>query len=297
MRTLPAVAPMVSALLVLLVLLAAPARAHGLQLVDDSGRALELPRRPARIVSLAPHTTELLFAVGAGTQLVAVDRYSDEPAAARLLPKLSSYPLPEPEALLALAPDLVIGWGPGVSRAQLERLESLGIVVFVSNPRTLDDVASTLRRFAQLAPDASLGIAAAAAFETRLAAIRARHAHRRPVRVFVQIWSAPLITVSDADPIGDALRSCGGVNVFGDAPVVAPQPGAEAVLARRPELIIATDPSPSARRWADYGLLAPHGPAHFVAFDASSFERPGPRSLDALERLCAQIDALRSGVP
>src|SRR5690606_19782235 len=148
----------------------------------------------------------------------------------RALPKLSSFPQPDVEAMLALSPDLVVAWGPGVPPAQLQRLEALGIPVFVSDPHTLDDVASTLRRFARLAPDASVGVAAADAFEARLASIRARYAQRRPVRVFVQIWSSPLITVSDAGPIGDALRSCGGVNVFGDAGVAAPQLDAEAVL-------------------------------------------------------------------
>jgi len=277
--------------------LGAPAFAReggGISLTDDAGRTVELPRPPARIVSLAPHATELLFAVGAGGLVVATDPDSDEPPRARTLPKIAAYPHVDAEALLALAPDLVVAWGPGVSRAQLERLAALGITVFVSQPRTLDDIASSLRRFARLAPDRAPGIAVADAFEARLASIRSQYAHRRPVRVFVQIWSSPLITVSNADPIGDALRSCGGINVFGDVHVVAPRPDPESVLARRPELIVATDPSPSSRRWGALGLLAPSGPARFVAFDASRFERPGPRSLDALEHLCAEIDSVRN---
>ncbi len=268
--------------------------APSLVLVDDAGRRIELPRAPERIVSLAPHATELLFAVGAGARLVAVDPSSDEPPEAKALPKFSGYPQLDAEALFALVPDLVVLWGPGVSRAQLARLESLGIAAFVSHPRKLDDIVSTLRRFARLVPDPAPGEAAADAFAARLASIRARYADRRPVRVFVQIWSSPLYTVSDADPIDDALRACGGVNVFGDVGVAAPQVDAEGVIARRPELVIASDRSPSPRRWADLGLLAPRGPASFVVFDASRFERPGPRSLDALQRLCDEIEAVRS---
>ncbi len=265
-------------------------------LVDDADRTIELSRSPTRIVSLAPHATELLFAVGAGERVVAVDPYSDEPPEAKALPKLSGYPQLDAEGLFALAPDLVILWGPGVSRAQLDRLESLDIDAFVSHPRTLDDIVSTLRRFAQLAPDPALGEAEADAFAAGLASIRARYAHRRPVRVFVQIWALPLYTVSDADPIGDALHSCGGVNIFGDVGVAAPQPGVEAVLARRPELVVASDRSPSPERWAELGLLAPRGPARFVVFEASRFERPGPRSLGALQRLCEAIDEVRRAV-
>lgn len=289
------VAPAVLALVLALPVAAGAVAAAPLVFVDDVGRTVELPRAPARIVSLSPHATELLFAVGAGGRVVAVDLYSDEPPAVKALPKLSGYPQLDAEALVALAPDLVVLWAPGVSRAQLERLESLDIVAFVSDPRTLDDVASTLRRFARLAPDPAPGVAAAEAFEAGLASIRARHADRRPVRVFVQIWPSPLYTVSDADPISDALRSCGGVNVFGDVGVAAPQLDAEAVLARRPELIVASDRSPSPRRWAELGLLAPRGPAHFVVFDAARLERPGPRSLEALRRLCEAIDEVRGG--
>lgn len=274
---------------------AALSASRSLHLLDDAGRTIELPGPPRRIVSLSPHATELLFAVGAGGRVVAVDPYSDEPAAAKALPKLSGYPQIDVEALVALAPDLVVLWAPGVSRAQLERLESLRIAAFVSDPRTLDDVASTLRGFARLAPDPAPGVAAADAFEAGLASIRARYAQRRPVRVFVQVWSSPLYTVSDADPIGDALHSCGGVNIFGDAEVAAPRPDPEAVIARRPELIVASDPSPSARRWVDLGLLRPRGPARFVAFDASLLERAGPRSLEALQRLCEAIEQARVG--
>src|SRR5690606_24174482 len=126
-------------------------------LVDDAGRTIELRRPPTRIVSLAPHATELLFAVGAGGRVVAVDPYSDEPPEAKSLPKVSGYPQLDVEGLFALAPDLVVLWGPGVSRSLLERLESLDIVAFVSHPRTLDDIVSTMRRFARLAPDPAPG--------------------------------------------------------------------------------------------------------------------------------------------
>jgi ABC-type Fe3+-hydroxamate transport system substrate-binding protein len=270
---------------------AAPAR----QVQDDRGRRLVLPRTPARIVSLAPHATELLFASGLGARVVAVDRDSDFPEAARALPRLASHPRPDVEELLALAPDLVVIWGPGADRALLERLEGLGMTVFVSEPRTLDDVADSIGRFATMSPDASAGLAASHAFRARVAALRARYANRRPVRVFVQVWSSPLIGVADRDVIGDAVRSCGGSNVLAGAASAAPQLDAEAVIAARPELILATDGTRSERVWRERGLLAPRGVARFAAFDASTMERPGPRVLDALDRLCLEIDAARRG--
>lgn len=295
MRT--ARAPIAAALLAFAAAWAAwAAPPAALQLVDDRGRSVALDAPPARIVSLAPHATELLFASGAGPRVVAVDRDSDHPGAVRALPRVVAHPQPDAEQLLAFAPDLVVIWGAGASRAQLERLESLGIRVFVSEPRTLDDVADTLARFARLADDAAPGLEAARAFRERLAAIRARYAGLRPVRVFVQVWSSPLIGIGDRDVIGDAVRSCGARNVFADAAVAAPRLDPEAVLAARPEMVLATDGRRSERTWRERGLLAPRGSARFAAFDATTMERPGPRALDALEALCAEIDAVRDGM-
>ncbi len=270
-----------------------PARGAPVELRDDAGRSVSLPAPPARIVSLAPHATELLFAAGAGPRVVAIDRNSRFPPEARALPRVVSHPQPDAEQLLALAPQLVVIWGPGASRALLERLEGLGIAVFVSEPRTLDDVAATLDRFALLAEAPGQGREAARRFRARLASVRARHAGAAPVRVFVQVWSAPLIGIADGDVIGDAVRSCGAVNVFADAPQVAPQLDAEAVIAARPELVIATDGTQSEQRWRQLGLIAPRGAARFAAFDAATMEVPGPRVLDALERLCAEIETVR----
>lgn len=273
---------------------AAAARTQATRLAqDDRGRRLALPRAPARIVSLAPHATELLFASGLGARVVAVDRDSDFPEAARALPRVASHPRPDVEELLALAPDLVVIWGSGADRALLERLDALGLAVFVSEPRTLDDVADSIERFARMSSDASVGLAASHAFRARVAAVRQRYANRRPVRVFVQVWSSPLIGVADRDVIGDAVRSCGGSNVLAGSAVAAPRLDAEAVIAARPELILATDGTRSERVWRERGLLAPRGVARFAAFDASTMERPGPRVLDALDRLCVEIDEVR----
>lgn len=264
-----------------------------LDLHDDWGRRITLPGPPARIVSLAPHATELLFAVGAGARIVAVDPYSDFPPAARELPHVAGYPQPDLERLLALAPDLIVAWGPGVARATVDRLAALGLAVFVSEPHTLDDVAGALDTFASLSGAPQAGHAAARAFRRRLAAIRAGHAGARPLRVFVQLSSTPLLTLSDRDLIGDALRSCAAINVFGDLPVAAARVDPESVIAARPQLVLAADGPASAQRWRALGLLVPRGPARFAVFDASVIARPGPRAVDALAQLCAVVDASR----
>lgn len=279
------------------VALSAPAPSSStslLQLEDDRGRVVVLPAAPMRIVSLAPHATELLFAIGAGRKVVAVDRDSDFPPQVRALPRVAAYPQPDVEQLLALAPDLVVIWGPGASRALIARLEQLGLAVFVSEPHTLDEVGATLARFAVLSDDPAAALRAARAFRARLAAIRSRYADRRPVRVFVQVWSSPLIGIGDQGVIAEAVRACGARSVLSGTVPAAPQVDPEAVLAARPEMVLATDGARAERFWRERGLLAPQGPARFVALDAATMERPGPRVLDALERMCTAIDAARN---
>ncbi len=265
-----------------------------LHLEDDRGRIVVLPASPTRIVSLAPHATELLFAGGAGPKVVAVDRDSDYPPAARSLPRVAAYPQPDVEQLLALTPDLVVIWGPGAPRALVARLEQLGLAVFVSEPRTLDEVGATLARFAKLSDDPAVALGTARAFRAQLAQIRARYAQQPVVRVFVQIWTSPLIGIGGHEVIADAVRSCGARSVLSDAAIAAPRVDPEAVIAARPAMVLATDGERAERFWRERGLLAPRGPARFAAFDASTMERPGPRVLDALERMCAAIDAARA---
>jgi len=263
-----------------------------LTVTDDWGRTLRLEKVPTRIVSLAPHATELLFAAGAGSRMVAVDPYSDQPPQARTLARVTAHPAPDPEQLLALAPDLVVVWGASMTPDRVERMRALGLTVFVSEPRTLDAIADGIERFAALSPDPASGIERAKRFRQAVASLRARHAASVPVPVFVQAWARPLLTLSDRDTIGDALRSCGARNVFGTMPSAAPLVGVEAVLAASPRLIVAIDDIADRSRWDALGLLRPQGGIAFARVDPS-IQRPAARILDALEQLCAAVDAVR----
>ena len=305
-----AVARLVAAIALAALGWAAPAAAaEPVVLIDDLGNEIRLAAPPRRIVSLAPHATELLFAAGLGERVVAVDPDSDHPPAARALPRVGALPEPPVERLLTLRPDLVVAWAPAVRPGFVERMSRLGLPVFVSDPRTLDSVAASLVRFGQLRGNAAAGSdpagsnpagsdaapadQAAARFTNALAALRARWAGREPVSVFVQIWSDPLITITDRDIIGDAIAACGGVNVAAGLPGAAPRIDVERVLAAAPRLVVATDSPDSAARWRRLGVLRPEGPARFAHLDPVVLQRPGPRILEAVEALCREIDAAR----
>src|SRR5258705_5926317 len=152
--------------------LAATAVAGEIRVVDDDRQAIVLKAPARRIISLAPHVTELLFAAGAGDRIVGTIRYSDYPPAALQVPRLGDSCNVDSERVLQLKPDLLVVWLHGNPEAQLDKLRRLGIPVFSSEPRTLADIASTIRRFGTLAGTSATADSAAAAFEARIAALR-----------------------------------------------------------------------------------------------------------------------------
>jgi len=173
-----------------------PMAQANVSVTDDTGREVRLAQPAQRIVSLAPHITELLFSAGAGGRIVGVVEYSDYPPAAKKLPRVGAYNAVDMERILALRPDLVIAWASGNPPALIEQLRSLGLTVFLSEPRSLEDVASNLERFGQLAGTQTTAQAAADEFRRRLQALRVRYSDRKPVSVFYQIWHRPLMTVN-----------------------------------------------------------------------------------------------------
>jgi len=260
---------------------------------DDWGRELPAYPKPVRMVTLAPHLTELVAAAGALEQLVAVDANSDYPSAVRERERIRAYPPPGLEALLALRADWVLVWAPGTSRSWVEAVERAGIRVYVSDPRTLEDIAGSLERLAVISVRPALAHEAARAFRARLAGIAARFRDQPPVPVFYQVWERPLVSLGSGDVTADALRVCGARNVFAGTALAAPQVSEEAVLAARPRLIVASDRPQSVRRWQRLGAIAPRGFARFGYLEASAIQRPGPRILDAVERLCELVAAAR----
>lgn len=286
-----------AAALAALLALGGPACAAGIELVDDTGRKLALAAPAQRIVSLAPHVTEMLFAAGAGERVVGAVDYSDYPEAAKRIARVGGYTRIDLEAVAAMRPDLVIGWQSGNREGDLNRLQALGIPVYLSEPRKLDDVARNLERLGRLAGTESTAQAAASAFRARRDHLAATYSGRDKVRVFYQIWDRPLMTVNDHHLIADVIRLCGGANVFGEVAHLTPTIGVEAVLAANPELIVASGMGEARPEWLDQWARWPQLEAarrdnlFFIAPEL--IQRHTPRILDGAERLCGQIDTAR----
>lgn len=276
----------------------APSAARAeITITDDAGHTLRLPRPAQRIVSLAPHVTELVYAAGAGAQLVGAVQYSDYPEAAKALPRVGGYTSVDLEAVAALKPDLVVAWRSGNRNTHLDRLAALGIPVYVTEPRSLPDIARSLEALGRLAGTEAEASAAADAFRAHLAALRERYGARPPVPTFYQIWNQPLMTVNGQHLISDVIRLCGGDNVFAGLGQLAPTINVEAVLAANPEVVIASGMDESRPEWLDqwkrWGSLTATARGNLFFIPPDLIQRHTPRILDGAERLCAQLDEAR----
>ena len=286
------------ALLVLLLAVAAPGRAlaGAIEVSDDTGAAVRLTAPAQRIVSLAPHATELLFAAGAGARVVGVIGSSDWPPEARALPVVGDSRALDLERIVALAPDLIVTW-PYTSSVQLAALRARGIPIFKAEPKTIDGIAADIERLGVLAGTEAQAAPRGAAFRARLAQIRARHAGKQSLRVFYQIWNLPLYTVGGRHLVTEAIGVCGGANVFAGLTTAAPAVTVEAVLAAAPDAIVAGADGGARPAWLDEWRRWPALPAaaqgHLFVVNADLLHRAGPRFLDGIDELCAALDTAR----
>lgn len=264
---------------------------------DFAGRTVTLPAPATRIVALAPHLTENLFSAGAGGKLVGAVSYSDYPPEASEIPEVGSYNAYSLETIASLQPDLIVMWGSGNGMRTLSRLEQLGIPVFVSELRQLDDIPRDIRALGTLAGSAGVAELEAARIEQALADLRARYSDLAPLTVLYEIWNEPLQTINGEHLISQVIELCGGRNIFAGLTTLAPRVNIESVLALAPEVIIASGLSDTRPEWLDQWRRYPALPAvrndglFFV--DPDLLERPTARILLGARSLCEQLDTLR----
>lgn len=269
--------------------------AAGITATDALGRTVTVPKPPERIVSLAPSNTEILFALGLGERTVGVTDYCDYPPEAKAKEKVGGFKDPSVEKVISLRPDLVLATG-GIQREVVDRLDQLGVPVFVLDPHTMDEVLAGIRTVARLAGAAAAGDRVAAGLEARIAAVRDRTGAipeaERPA-VFYEVWPDPLMTAGPGSFAHDMIALAGGRNVAADTAQPYPKFSLEALVAADPAVIVtpfeetARDLA-AGRRPGWRGLRAVRdGRIAVVNQDLTS--RPGPRLVDGLEAMARAI--------
>ena len=286
------------ALLLAALALTGTAAAAGIHITDDAGRSVSLTHPAQRIISLAPHMTELLFAAGAGAQVVGAVEYSNYPPAARRIARIGDSAQLDLERIVALKPDLVVVWRNGNAQRQLEKLLHLGIPVFYNEPRRLPDIARAIEQLGRLAGTEAVAQPVARAFVARVAELQRRYAGRDPVRLFYQIWDRPLMTVNGEHMISDVIRMCGGQNVFAGLQSLTPEVSTEAVLAVDPEAIggvtAEAGQAGNLESWKSWPRLTAVARGNLFVIDSDIISRNTPRILEGAGRLCEQLAAARA---
>ncbi len=268
---------------------------RGAVFTDDIGRQVVLGQVPHRIVALAPSVTETLYFLGLGDRVVGVTRFSSYPPEAAQKPKVGSYVSLNPERIIGLSPDLVIGTADGNPPAVIRLLERAGIPVFVLNPRNIRQVIEALVSVGELCGVRARAEVLADALTRRVDTIVAKTAGRAKPVVFLQVNVKPIMAANGSTFLNDLIRLAGGVNMTRDEPVIYPRIGLEAVIRGRPEVILISSMDrggafeEARRQWLNWTLIPAvrHGRVHLV--DSDLTDRPSPRIVRGLEILARHI--------
>jgi len=264
-------------------------------LVDQTGREVDVPESPQRVVSLAPSITEIIYDLHRESLLKGATTYSDYPDDAKGLPKVGSYVYPDLERIVSLKPDLCIGIKDGNPKETVLRLESLGIPVYAVNPRSLESIRTTVLEIGELLQASQSARTVVAEMSDRIEHVRkvAETADHQP-RVFFQIGVSPIVSAGSDTFIHELIEIAGGVNLA-RAYTSYPRFSTEEVVVAAPDIMIITSMAREKafdqvtakwRQWPNIPAVKNH---RIFLVDSNLFDRPTPRLVAGLETLIQLI--------
>lgn len=271
--------------------------AHSIEVIDDTRRTIRLEQPAQRIISLAPHTTELLFEIGAGDKIIGTVKYSTYPPAAKKIPRIGGYKKLDLERIVRMQPDLIVAWQTGNQPAEMSQLQKLGFNVFYTEPRRLPDIASLLTRLGTLTGTEQQAGKAAGKFMQDYHSLKSRYQDRKILRAFYQIWDKPLMTVNGQHLISDVMKLCGLQNVFADVDNLVPRINEETVINMDPQIIIAGGISKVkpdwASQWQRWKSLSASRLNALVEINPDIIQRHSSRILVGAKELCESAEKVR----
>lgn len=270
-----------------------------ISVTDDAGKPVTLASPATRIVSTAPADTEIAFALGAGSKVLAGTSYDDYPAAAKSLPKIGDFQNPSVEKIISFKPDLVLATS-GIQAKLRDHLESLGIQVYVVDPTTLDALYVDLTNLGALMgtsvqADQIVAKMKATANDIaqKLSVAQGSSTTYKTPKVVVEIWGKPLMVAGKDTLIDNLIALAGGENIGAAAGPGFPQMSSEDLFLQNPDVYIATigaqaTPGQIAQR-SGYSALAAVQQNHVYTIEDNLVVRPGPRIVDGLQQLAHMI--------
>ena len=267
---------------------------------DDTERVVDTspgpppgpPLEELRIVTLAPHLAELVFAVGAGDQLVGVSEYTDHPEAAAALPVIGDAFVVDQERLSVIRPHLLLAWESGTPVHAVDELRSRGYRVETIQTRSLADIAAALERIGALTGREAEARVVADAYRDGLDELSSRYADTNPIRVFYQVSARPLYTINGNHYVSELIELCGGTNIFADLNELAPVVAVEAVIDRDPEVMLASSDAgeDAFSEWRRWPVLAANRLDNHYFIAAAEIGRATPRLITGGEAMCERLE-------
>lgn len=248
-----------------------------------------------RVVSLAPHATELAYSAGLGDSLVAVSERSDYPPQADKLEKVANYQGIKVEKIIALQPDLILAWPAGNPPRELAKLEQFGFNIYYSKTKSLDSIATNIEQLSQYASDPSIGENNAKQYKEQLNALRLKYKDAEPVSYFYQLSEKPIITVAQGHWPSEVFEFCGGRNIFEDSASPYPQVGIEQVVLNKPQVIFTSQHAiENGTMWQSWEEEIPAVAKNQIwSLNSDWINRPTTRTLQAIQQVCDYFDRVR----
>jgi iron complex transport system substrate-binding protein len=236
-----------------------------------------------------------VFAAGAGDTLVGVSAYSDYPAAALELPVIGDAFMIDQEQLAVLNPDLLLVWKSGTPAHIVDELRGVGHQVEVIRSSSLDDVSNALRRIGSLTGREDTARLAIESYQQGIAAVAGKYSGLENIRVFYQVSRRPLFTINGDHYVSELITLCGGSNVFADLNDLAPTVDVESVVARNPEVFLAsTDAGEDAfEEWDRWPHITANRLQNRFLMPADAIGRATPRLVHAAQAVCDALQTAR----
>ncbi len=264
---------------------------------------------PQRIITVAPHLSEIVEAAGGAERLVSVSAYSNYPASVKKLPVTSDARSIDLERMKQLQPDLIIYWRSGTPETQIESIKktfankSSGsrdqVKVISVEPKKLVDIAQDIETVGKILGTEKMAQKNAQLLRAEIKKLKEQYqnSQKRKVRVFYQVWAQPLMTLNQDHLIADIINICGGEQLFAKEKLLVPTVSKEAVVKANPEIIFTAVDSPEFKTdwsmWSSIPQLAATQKKAFVDIDGDMISRPSPRIMQGAQKICQAIDRVR----
>lgn len=272
-----------------------PAQGQGRLCIDETGRKVRVPNSPKRIVSMAPSLTEILFALGLHEEIVGVTDFCDYPEVASTKPRIGGFVNPSIEKIVSLKPDLILGIRDGNRKDTVQRLEDLGLTVYVVDPAGFDGVLKTIGKLGEIVQKRGQSTDLIRIINRRKDAVVKLTKSLPKPKVFFQVGSSPIVTVGKGSLGDDLIRLAGGKSISQSDPDSYPVYGVETIVSKRPEVIILSSMDSKRdylnlmKMWRAWKELPAVKKNAIYVIDSNLVDRPTPRIVEGLEAMARMI--------